>query len=110
MIREPNTVPIPAPDPAIPTVAAPAPMNLAAESISLDTADVWNPLTALTKLPLAIMALGVCWFCVLGPFETMLLIGLTMDALELERIAERTAGATALAKEYMFVCCRFVVG
>lgn len=104
MIREPNTVPIPAPDPAIPTVAAPAPMNFAAESISLDTADVWNPLTAFTKLPLEMMALGVCWFCVLGPFETMLLIGLTMDALELERMAERTAGATALAKEYMFVC------
>jgi len=36
------------PDPAIPTVAAPAPMNFAAESISLDTADVWNPLTAFT--------------------------------------------------------------
>ena len=34
MIREPNTVPIPAPDPATPTVAAPAPMNLAAVSIS----------------------------------------------------------------------------
>ncbi len=34
MIRDPNTDPIPAPDPATPTVAAPAPMNLAAESIS----------------------------------------------------------------------------
>ena len=34
MIREPNTDPIPAPDPATPTVAAPAPINLAAESIS----------------------------------------------------------------------------
>lgn len=30
------------PDPATPTVAAPAPMNLAAESISLDTGDVWK--------------------------------------------------------------------
>lgn len=28
------------PDPATPTVAAPAPMNLAAESISLETAEV----------------------------------------------------------------------
>ena len=34
MIRDPKTVPIPAPDPATPTVAAPAPMNLAAVSIS----------------------------------------------------------------------------
>merc|ERR1712121_482162 len=31
MMREPKTEPIPAPDPATPTVAAPAPMNLAAE-------------------------------------------------------------------------------
>ena len=29
MIKLPKTVPIPAPDPATPTVAAPAPMNLA---------------------------------------------------------------------------------
>ena len=34
MMREPKTDPIPAPEPATPTVAAPAPMNLAAESIS----------------------------------------------------------------------------
>ena len=34
MIKLPNTVPIPAPDPAIPTVAAPAPINLAAASTS----------------------------------------------------------------------------
>ena len=31
MMREPKTEPIPAPDPATPTVAAPAPMNLAAD-------------------------------------------------------------------------------
>ena len=42
MIRLPNTDPIPAPDPATPTVAAPAPINFAAESISLVTADVWR--------------------------------------------------------------------
>lgn len=42
MIRLPNTVPIPAPDPATPTVAAPAPMNLAAVSMSLETALVWK--------------------------------------------------------------------
>merc|ERR1719376_1612650 len=34
MMREPKTEPIPAPDPATPTVAAPAPRNLAAESMS----------------------------------------------------------------------------
>ena len=34
-------LPIPAPDPATPTVAAPAPMNLAAESMSRETAEVW---------------------------------------------------------------------
>ena len=34
MMREPKTEPIPAPEPATPTVAAPAPMNLAAESMS----------------------------------------------------------------------------
>lgn len=42
MIKEPNTEPIPAPDPATPTVAAPAPMNLAAESISRLIVDVWK--------------------------------------------------------------------
>ena len=31
MMRDPKTDPIPAPDPATPTVAAPAPINLAAE-------------------------------------------------------------------------------
>lgn len=46
IIRLPNTVPIPAPDPATPTVAAPAPMNLAAVSMSWLTALVWNPRTA----------------------------------------------------------------
>ena len=34
IIRLPKTVPIPAPDPATPTVAAPAPINLAAVSMS----------------------------------------------------------------------------
>ena len=41
MIRDPNTDPIPAPDPATPTVAAPAPMNLAAESMSCLAPVVW---------------------------------------------------------------------
>lgn len=41
MMRLPKTVPIPAPEPATPTVAAPAPMNLAAVSMSRETALVW---------------------------------------------------------------------
>merc|ERR1719318_1621949 len=40
MMRAPKTDPIPAPDPATPTVAAPAPMNLAAESMSALGAEV----------------------------------------------------------------------
>ena len=35
MMRDPKTEPIPAPEPATPTVAAPAPMYLAAESMSI---------------------------------------------------------------------------
>ena len=45
MMRDPKTEPIPAPDPATPTVAAPAPMNLAAESMSLLAELVWRLLT-----------------------------------------------------------------
>lgn len=46
MMREPKTDPIPAPEPATPTVAAPAPMNLAAESISFLGAEVEMSLSA----------------------------------------------------------------
>ena len=42
MMRLPNTVPILAPEPATPTVAAPAPMNLAAVSMSLEMVLVWK--------------------------------------------------------------------
>jgi len=42
MIKDPKTDPIPAPDPATPTVAAPAPMNLAAESMSFLLLEVVN--------------------------------------------------------------------
>lgn len=42
MIKLPNTVPMPAPEPATPTVAAPAPINLAAVSMSRETTLVWN--------------------------------------------------------------------
>ena len=41
MMRLPKTVPIPAPDPATPTVAAPAPMNFAAASMSRLATFVW---------------------------------------------------------------------
>ena len=42
MMSEPKTEPIPAPEPATPTVAAPAPMNLAALSMSLRATEVWR--------------------------------------------------------------------
>ena len=42
MTRLPNTVPSPVPEPATPTVAAPAPMNLAAVLMSFETALVWK--------------------------------------------------------------------
>lgn len=35
--------PVPAPDPAMPTVVGPAPVNLAAESMSRKTMLVWKP-------------------------------------------------------------------
>lgn len=50
MISEPNTDPIPAPDPATPTVAAPAPINFAAESMSRLTVEVWKLRTIGDKL------------------------------------------------------------
>eukprot|EP00088_Acartia_fossae_P007604 TRINITY_DN13578_c0_g1_i4.p1 TRINITY_DN13578_c0_g1~~TRINITY_DN13578_c0_g1_i4.p1 ORF type:complete len:129 (+),score=17.88 TRINITY_DN13578_c0_g1_i4:45-431(+) len=54
MMREPKTEPIPAPEPATPTVAAPAPMNLAAESMSVLAAEVdsraWLETAGLTDL------------------------------------------------------------
>lgn len=61
MIRLPNTVPIPAPDPATPTVAAPAPMNLAAVSMSLLTALVWMPLSVTWVRGLCGITATVLW-------------------------------------------------
>merc|ERR1719347_1408736 len=54
MMRDPNTDPIPAPDPATPTVAAPAPINLAAESISDLGAEVCMACTELQDLELGL--------------------------------------------------------
>eukprot|EP00090_Calanus_glacialis_P046597 TRINITY_DN922_c0_g1_i1.p1 TRINITY_DN922_c0_g1~~TRINITY_DN922_c0_g1_i1.p1 ORF type:complete len:115 (+),score=17.12 TRINITY_DN922_c0_g1_i1:219-563(+) len=50
MMRDPKTDPIPAPDPATPTVAAPAPMNLAAESMSALGAEVCMACTAAGRM------------------------------------------------------------
>lgn len=61
MIRLPNTVPIPAPEPATPTVAAPAPMNLAAVSMSLLTALVWKLLSATWKKVLCGTRVVLAW-------------------------------------------------
>lgn len=46
MIKLPKTLPIPAPEPATPTVAAPAPINFAAESMSRWIGVVCNDWTA----------------------------------------------------------------
>ena len=62
MMRDPKTEPIPAPEPATPTVAAPAPMNLAAESISDLAAEVdrraWDIGAGLTFLAAVRASLG----------------------------------------------------
>ena len=50
MMRDPKTDPIPAPDPATPTVAAPAPINLAAESMSDLGAEVCMVCTAVGRM------------------------------------------------------------
>ena len=42
VMKLPNTVPLPAPEPATPSVAAPAPGNLAAVSKSFEMALVWK--------------------------------------------------------------------
>ena len=42
MMRLQKTVPIPAPEPATPTVAAPAPVNMAAVLMSLEMVLVWK--------------------------------------------------------------------
>lgn len=96
-MSEPNTEPIPAPEPATPTVAAPAPMNLAAESISLETAEVWKFLTKGTK---DVLGAATDWFWTRLPLVTAALRGLRYS-LELEVSALLAAGATNLAQAYM---------
>jgi len=109
MTRDPNTLPIPAPDPARPTVAAPAPMYLAAWSMSRFTALVWMErswLTIADTWGLAIweaMPLYEAMFPVDGSClaTTVLLRGLRA-ALEI-RLMHRAEGAANLAQAYMFV-------
>jgi len=101
MINEPNTDPIPAPEPATPTVAAPAPMNLAAESISLDTAEVWKLRTRGSRDWLG--AMGV-WFWVRGLAELTALTRGRRYALELETRALLAAGVMR-AQANMLIGC-----
>ena len=49
MMREPNTAPIPAPELATTTVAAPALMNLTTESMSRATGEIWKDLICGSK-------------------------------------------------------------
>jgi len=70
MIKEPKTLPIPAPDPATPTVAAPAPMYLAAESISMTRALVWKLLTRLGAPHEAVRGEESPWYVAMGAEAT----------------------------------------
>jgi len=63
MMSEPNTVPIPAPEPATPTVAAPAPMNLAAESISRVAGEVWKLRTCGRRATGVLFWAANVWLC-----------------------------------------------
>lgn len=91
MISEPNTVPIPAPEPATPTVAAPAPMNFAAESISRVAGEVWNDLTCGRRATGVVFWAAKVWLCVI----TALLNGRrTFEPLIAIRGATRQADVT----------------
>lgn len=60
------------PDPATPTVAAPAPMNLAAESISRVTGEVWKDRTCGSTATELVFWAANCWLWLI----TALLSGL----------------------------------
>lgn len=91
MISEPKTVPIPAPEPATPTVAAPAPMNLAAESISRVAGEVWNDLTCGRRATGVVFWAAKHWLCEI----TALLNGRrTFEPLATMRGATRQADVT----------------
>lgn len=53
------------PEPATPTVAAPAPMNLAAESISRVAGEVWNDLTCGRRATGVVFWAAKVWLCVI---------------------------------------------
>lgn len=104
MIKLPNTLPIPAPDPATPTVAAPAPINLAAESISLCVALVCKNLVTwfINGLGTAKLIPTDFWLAECK-FEFSQLIE-PLNAVEttgLARISDRATGHVYLAQAYM---------
>jgi len=89
-----NTEPIPAPDPATPTVAAPAPMYLAAMSISRLATLVWKFLSWLIK---TFVLIGATVLSLLKAVQLIGLMALLPFATNLE------AGVAILAQAYMFV-------
>ena len=69
-MKLPNTVPLPAPEPATPAVAAPAPGNLAAVSKSFEMALVWKLWLRISEMiwgPGAAKLLWLSWVSVSGP-------------------------------------------
>ena len=69
-MKLPNTVPLLAPEPATPSVAAPAPGNLAAVSESLEMALVWKLWLGISEMvwgPGAAKLLWLSWVSVSGP-------------------------------------------
>ena len=70
VMKLPNTVPLPAPEPATPSVAAPAPGNLATVSKSLEMALVWKLWLGISEMvwgPGAAKLLWLSWVSVSGP-------------------------------------------
>jgi len=90
-MSEPKMLPIPAPEPATPTVAAPAPMNLAAESMSRDTAEVCRERTVLEET-------NDCSFC----WASRALLTGRKYICDRGAKAARATGATILA-QYILV-------
>ena len=70
VMKLPNTVPLPALEPATPAVAAPAPGNLAAVSESLEMALVWKLWLGISEMvwgPGAAKLLWLSWVSVSSP-------------------------------------------
>jgi len=99
MIKLPKTDPIPAPEPATPTVAAPAPMNLAAESMSLLTALLWKPRVTCVRNG-EDAGIELCGTISSPLLRTVQLSGLA-NVADLVRATVLAAGARYLAQEYI---------